>query len=147
MSTKHLSTLTTFQSHSRNFKRTYRKNCPKEFVQSLNECIVNLLRGELQDIQKRDVIKYQDKIHQLILKRTGIYKGRAILSWRKEIELLSFSTSSIINRLSWIWTVCFDSSAALQTKIQIKYVQIVQDWGKSKLRTKKFRFYSQGHHH
>ena len=51
------------------------KNCPKEFIQFLNECIVNLLRGELQDIQKQDVIKYQDGIHQLILKRTAKIKG------------------------------------------------------------------------
>ena len=65
----YLSTLTTFQSYSRNFKRTYLKNCPKEIIQFLNECIVNLLRGELQDIQKRDVINYQDEIHQLIPKK------------------------------------------------------------------------------
>ena len=100
MSTQHLSTLTTFQSYSRNFKRTYLKNCLKEFIQFLNECIVNMLRGELQDNQKRDVKKYQDEIHQLILKRTGINKRRAVLSSRKGIELISILTPSIINRLS-----------------------------------------------
>ena len=82
------------------FKRTYLKICPKEFIQFLNECIVNMLRGELQDIQKRDVKNYQDEIHQLILKRTGINKRRAILSSRKGIELISILTPSIINRLS-----------------------------------------------
>ena len=100
MSTQHLSTLTTFQSYSRNFKRTYLKNCPKEFFQFLYECIVNMLRGELQDIQERDVIKYQDEIHQLILKRTRINKRRAILISRKGIELLTILTPSIINSLS-----------------------------------------------
>ena len=59
-----------------------------------------MLRGELQDIQKRDVIKYQDEIHQRVLKRTGINKRRAILSSRKGIELISILTQSIINRLS-----------------------------------------------
>ena len=59
-----------------------------------------MLRGELQDIRKRDVIKYQDETHQLILKRTGISKRRAISSSRKGIELISIVTPSIINRLS-----------------------------------------------
>ena len=81
-----------------------------------------MLRGELQDIQKRDVKKYQDEIHQLILKRTGINKRRAILSSRKGTELISILTPSIINRLSWNGTVCFDSSTALRTKIQITCV-------------------------
>ena len=37
---------------------------------------------------KQDVIKYIDEIHQLVLKRTGINKRRAILSSRKGIELI-----------------------------------------------------------
>ena len=32
-------------------------------------CIVNLLGGQLQEIQKQDVIKYRDKIHQLVRKK------------------------------------------------------------------------------
>ena len=64
------------------------------------ECIVNLLGGQLQEIQKQDVIKNRDEIRQLVLKRTGINKRRAILSSRKEIELISILTPSIINRLS-----------------------------------------------
>ena len=80
------------------------KNLPKKLSKRiylfLNECIVNLLRGKMPNIQKRDVIKYQDKTHQLILKRTGINKRRAILSSWKGIELISILTPSIINRLS-----------------------------------------------
>ena len=131
MNTQHLSTLTTFQRYSRNFKTTYLKNCPKEFIQFLNKCIVNLLRGELQDIQKPNVIKYQEEIHQIVLKSTGINKRRVILISRKGIELISILTPSFINRLSWNGTVCFDSSAALRTKNQIKGVQIWQEWGRS----------------
>ena len=44
--------------------------------------------------------KVQRQIHQLVLKRTGINKRRAILSSRKGIELISILTPSIINRLS-----------------------------------------------
>ena len=120
MNTQHLSTLITFQTYSQNFKKTFLRNCPKNFIQFLSECIVNLLEGQLQEIQKQDVIKYRDEIHQLVLKRTGINKRRAILSSRKGIELISVLTPSIINRLSWIGTVCFDSSTPLRTKIQIR---------------------------
>ena len=70
----------------------------KDFFQFLNKCIVNLLGGQLQETQKQDVIKYRDEIHQLVLKRTGINKRRAILSSR--IELVSILTPSIINQLS-----------------------------------------------
>ena len=100
MNTQHLSTLITFQTYSQNFKKSFLRNCPKDFIQFLNECIVNLLGGQLQEIQKQDVIKYRDEIHQLVLKRTGINKRRAILSSRKGIELISILTPSIINRLS-----------------------------------------------
>ena len=47
-------------------------NCPKDFIQFLNECI--------------ECIETKAK---LVLKRTGINKARAILSSRKGIELIS----------------------------------------------------------
>ena len=98
------------------------ENLPRKFIQFLHDCIVNLLRGELRDIQKGDVKKYQDEIHPLSLKRTGINERRAIFSSRKGIELLQSLTPSIINRLFLNGIVCFVSSSALQTKVQTKSV-------------------------
>ena len=95
MSTQILSTLSKFQSYSRNFKTTYLKNCSKDFIQFLNKCIVKLLIRELQKIQNRHVKKYQDKIHQRILKINGINKRRAILISRKGIEFISILTQQL----------------------------------------------------
>ena len=83
-----------------NLKKTLPRNCPKDFIQFLNECIVNLLGVQLQGIPKQDSKKYRDETHQLVLKRSGINKTRGILSSRKEIELISILTPSIIIRLS-----------------------------------------------
>ena len=78
MSTQHLSTLIAFQKYSQSFKITFLKNCPKDFIQFLIECIVNLLRGELREIQKQEVLKFREEIHLLILKRTSLSKRRQI---------------------------------------------------------------------
>ena len=59
MNTQDLSTLITFQMYSQNFKKTFLRNFAKDFIQFLNEGIVNLLGGQLQEIQKQDVIKYR----------------------------------------------------------------------------------------
>ena len=42
---------------------------PKEFIRYLGECIVNLLEGNLQAITRHHVVKFQDKIWLLLLKK------------------------------------------------------------------------------
>ena len=48
---KNLSTLQVFQSLSRKCKSHFLQSCPKEFILFLCECIVNLLKGNLQPIK------------------------------------------------------------------------------------------------
>ena len=66
-------------------QNNFLKNCPKDFIQFLNECIVNLLRAELIEIQKQEVLKFREENHLLILKRTSLSKRREILNSKKGI--------------------------------------------------------------
>ena len=97
MSTQHLSTLIALQKYSQSFQSTFLKYCPKDLIQFLNECIVNLLRGELKEIQKQEVLVFREEIHLLILKRTSLKKRRQILSSKKGISLISILTPSIVS--------------------------------------------------
>ena len=81
-------------------QNNFSQKLSQRFIQFLNECIVNLLRGELREIQKQEVLKFREEIHLLILKRTSLSKRRQILSSKKGISLISILTPSIINRLS-----------------------------------------------
>ena len=81
-----------------NFKKTFLRNGPRDFIRFLNKSIVKQLREVLQENKKRD-IKCQDEIHQVFWKRNWINLRRAISSCRKQIAFIFISTPSIIN--SW----------------------------------------------
>ena len=68
--TKSLSTLQVFQSLSRKCKSHFLQSCQKKFIRFLCECIVNLLKGNLQNIKRHHVVKFQDEVLLLSLKRT-----------------------------------------------------------------------------
>ena len=55
---------------SRKCKSHVLQSCPKEFIRFLCECIVNLLKGNLQTIKGHHVVKFQDKVWLLSLKGT-----------------------------------------------------------------------------
>ena len=59
MSTQYVSFLPVIQKLSLRLRKQSILNCPKGFIQFLGECFVNLLRGEVQDFQKEDVVKYR----------------------------------------------------------------------------------------
>ena len=63
--TQNLSTLQVFQSLSRKCKSHFLQSCPKEFIRFLCECIVNLLKGNLQAIKRHHVVKFQDEVRVL----------------------------------------------------------------------------------
>ena len=117
-STQHLSTLIAFQEYSQSFQVTFLKCFPKDFIQFLSECIVNLLRGELREFQKQEVLKLSEEIHLLILIKTSLSKRRHVLSFKKRISLLSILTPSILNCLPWNSSVYFDSSTTFWAKNQ-----------------------------
>ena len=100
MNTQHLSTLNVFQNFSQKFKKDFVKHCPKDFIRFLSECIVNLLHGELSEVRKLDVQKYQKEVQLLVNKRTSQQKRRKILSSAKGLALINIITPSVITRLS-----------------------------------------------
>ena len=54
-------------------------NCPKAFIQLLSECLVNFLKGDLQDIRKEYVVKHRKEYTELTQIRTPLHKRRIIL--------------------------------------------------------------------
>ena len=70
MNRQNLSTLQVFQSLPGKCKSHFLQSCPKEFIRFLCECIVNLLKGNLQAIKRHHVVKFQDEVWLLSLKRT-----------------------------------------------------------------------------
>ena len=55
MNTQNFSTRQVFQSLSRKCKSHFLQPCPKEFIRFLCECIVNLLKGNLQKTSRGKV--------------------------------------------------------------------------------------------
>ena len=61
MNTQKFSSFQVFQSLSRKC-RSHLLSCPKEFIRFLCECIVNLLKGNLQAIERHRVVKFQSLV-------------------------------------------------------------------------------------
>ena len=99
MSTQYVSILPIFQKFSLRLRK-FILNCPKDFIQFLGECLVNLLRGEFRDLRKEDVVKYRKEISELTQKRTPLHKRRIILSSTKGLQLISIITPFVIKRLT-----------------------------------------------
>ena len=100
MNTQNFSTLQVFQSLSRKCKSRFLQPGPKEFISFLCECIVNLLKGNLQAIKRHHVVKFQDEVWLLSLKRTTWKQRRNILSSEKVLQLIAVITPPVINHLS-----------------------------------------------
>ena len=100
MNTQNLSTLQVFQPLSRKCKSHLLQSCPKEFIRSLCECIVNLLEGNLQAIKRHHVVNVQDEIWLLSLKRPTWKQRRNFLSSEKGLQLIAVITPPVINDLS-----------------------------------------------
>ena len=100
MSTQYVSILPTFQKFSLRLQKQFILNCPKDFIQFQSECLVNLLRGELRHLWKKDVIKYRNEISELTKKRTPLHKRRIILSSTKGFQVISIINPFVNKRLT-----------------------------------------------
>lgn len=89
-----------FQTFSPTFKHIFLQNCPKEFVRFLSECVVNLMRGELDSLNKSDLISYKAQLKKLVSKRTTLKERRLILGSKKGLKLIEMITPPVITRLS-----------------------------------------------
>ena len=106
MNTQNFSTLQVFQLFFRKCKSHYLQSCPKEFIRFPCECIVNLLKGNLETIKRHHVLNFQDKVLLLLLKRTTWKQRRNVLSSEKGLQLISVITPPVINHLSCNGTLC-----------------------------------------
>ena len=100
MNTQNLSTLQVFQSFSHKCKILFLQSCPKEFIRFLCECIINLLKGNLQSIKRHHVAKIQSEVRLLSLKRTTWKQRRDILASERGLQLIKVITPPVINHLS-----------------------------------------------
>ena len=62
MNAQNLSTLQVFRSFSHRSKSLFIQSCPKEFIQFLCECILNLLKGNMQSIKSHHVTNIESKV-------------------------------------------------------------------------------------
>ena len=53
-----------------NAKKNFLQSCPKKFIRFLCECVINLLKGNLQSMKRHHVAKLQSEVWLLSLKRT-----------------------------------------------------------------------------
>ena len=97
---RNLSTLQVFQLLSCTCKSHFLQSCPKEFIRFLCESIVNLLKGNLQDIKRHHVRKFQVDVWLILLKRTAWKQRRNVLSSEKGLQLIAVITAHVINHLS-----------------------------------------------
>ena len=88
MNTQNVSTLEVFQPFSHKCKNIFLQSCPKEFVRFLCECIINLLKGNLQSIKRNHVAKFQSEVRLLSLKRTTWMQRRDILASERGLHLI-----------------------------------------------------------
>ena len=62
VNTHYLSTLQVFQSFFHSCKNHLLQSCPKEFLWFFCECMVNLLKGNLQSIKRQHVTQLQNEV-------------------------------------------------------------------------------------
>ena len=101
MSIQYVSTLPKFQKFSRKRQKFFILHCPKSLIQFLSELLVNLLRGELKELQKIDKVKYPREISELTRRRTSLHKRRSILRLPKCLQLISLITIFVIKRSTY----------------------------------------------
>ena len=116
MNTQNLSTLQECQSFSHKCKSLFLQSCPKEFIRFLCDCVINLLKGNLQSIKRQHVVKFQNQVRLLSLKRTIWKQRRDILVSERGSQLIKVITSPVINHLSCYRPVCPRSCFCVQQK-------------------------------
>ena len=91
---------TIFQSFSHKCKSLFLQSCPKQFIRFLWECIINLLKGNLQSIKRHHVVKFPSEVRLFSLKRATWKQRRDILASERGLHLIKVITPTVINHLS-----------------------------------------------
>ena len=80
MNTQNLSTFQVFQLISHKCNSLLLQSCPKEFLWVFFDCMVNVLKGDLQSIKRYHVAKFQYKIR---------FRSLNIIAWKKIRDVLA----------------------------------------------------------
>ena len=99
MNTQNLSTLQVFQPFSHKCKNLFLQSFPKEFIRFFCECIISLLKGNLQSIKKCHMAKCRNGVWPLSPKRTTWKQRRDIVASESGLQLIKDITPSVINHL------------------------------------------------
>ena len=100
MNTQNFFTLQVFKLLSRKCKSHFLQSCPKEFIRLLCEFMVNLLKRNLPAMKRPHVVKFQDEVWLLLLKRTTWKQRRNVPLSEKGLQLITVITPPVINHLS-----------------------------------------------
>ena len=100
MNKQNFSTLQVFQSLSHKCKSHFLQSCPKEFIRFLCQGIVNLLKRNLQAIKRHHVVKFQDEVLLLLLKRTTWKQKRNGVSSEEGLQMIAVITPPIISHFA-----------------------------------------------
>ena len=80
-------------------EKTLSQSSPKEFIRFLCECMVNLLKGNLQTLKRHHVVKFQEEVWLLLLKRTTWKQRRNVLLSEKKWKLIAVISPPVNNHL------------------------------------------------
>ena len=84
-------------------QKSVSKTCPKEIIGFHSWCIVNLLQGNLSEVNRSHVLNYRGEIHELSLKITTWKQRRSLLSSKQGLLLIKTISPFVINHvLRWI---------------------------------------------
>ena len=111
-----LSTPQMFQSFSHKCKSLFLQSCPKDFIRFLCECIINLLKGNLQRIKRHHLVKFRSEVWLLFLKQSTWKQRRDILPSERGLQLIEVITPPVINHLFWCGPICSRSCFCVQQK-------------------------------
>ena len=123
--THKISVLYVFQLFIRKCKSHFLQTFPKDFIRFLCQCIVILLKGNLQSTRRHHVAKFHSEIRLVSLSWTTWKQRNEVLASEKGLQLIKGITPLVINRLSWCGAVpsrrCFYSQRAwLPRHLQIR---------------------------
>ena len=121
MNSQNLSIFQVFQSFSHKSKSLFLQSCPNEFFRFLCECIINLLKGNLQSLKRQNVAKFQSEVRLLSLVRTTWKQRRDSLASEKGLHLIKVITPPVNNHLSSYGTVCPRSCFCVQQKFDFGF--------------------------
>ena len=80
---------------------TFLESWPTEFVQFLFGCIVKILQGDLQGVERHHVTKFQNEVRLFSKERVTSKQRRDVLASEKGLQLIKVITPPLINHLLW----------------------------------------------